>query len=216
MLDGLLPILGLAVGDSAVMLDGLPLPWSIDPVALLTTAGAPGLAAAGLAGAFGLGSCRMRATPMFRKNMPWPGLQSKYRSPWTEPSFLPVASSNSTPTQRPSAKEVSPMKRITPTRPSLSSTTWPAFRLRSPIVDAVRVDVSETASVVDASSVASRRKLRAVHLTTDVDLPVQSRHVAGAGGAREIRRRCRWIIVAVKAAVAWPGEVRRGRWSCCG
>lgn len=141
MLEGLLPILGLGVEDSAAMLDGLPLPWSMDPVALLATApGAATRPAGGLVGALGFGSSMMRATPIGRKNIPWPGFDSKYRVPCTEPSFFPDGSSNSTPTQRPSAKAVSPTKRIIPMRPSLSSMIWPTLRLASPIANAVRID----------------------------------------------------------------------------
>lgn len=62
--------------------------------------------AADLAGDFvgdlGGGGCStILTTPVGRKNMPCPGSQSKYLSPCTEPSFLPVASSNSTPTHSP-------------------------------------------------------------------------------------------------------------------
>lgn len=49
-----------------------------------------------------------RRTPLDRKNMPWLGSQLKYRSPFTEPSFLPEPSCSSTPIQLPGAKAVSP------------------------------------------------------------------------------------------------------------
>lgn len=64
-------------------------------------------------------------TTVGRTNMPCPGSQSKYRSPWTAPSFLPVASSNSRPIHCPSAKWVVPMKRTVACRPSGSSITVP-------------------------------------------------------------------------------------------
>lgn len=54
----------------------------------------------GACGAGGASSTTL-TTPVGRINRPNPGSQSKYRSPCTEPSFLPVASSSSTPTQSP-------------------------------------------------------------------------------------------------------------------
>lgn len=63
-----------------------------------------------------------------RTNMPLPMSQSKYRSPWTLPSFFPVPSSSSTPTQRPGAKAVSPTKRMMALRPSARRMTCPAAR----------------------------------------------------------------------------------------
>lgn len=65
------------------------------------------------------------ATAAGRTNMPLPMSQSKYRSPWTLPSFLPDPSSSSTPTQAPGAKAVSPTKRMTALRPSARRTTCP-------------------------------------------------------------------------------------------
>ena len=55
--------------------------------------------------------------------MPCSGAQAKYRSPFTLPSFLPLASSSSMPTHRPAAKAVSPTKRTVPLSPSLSVRT---------------------------------------------------------------------------------------------
>ena len=87
-------------------------------------AGAP--LAAGLV--LGFASSTTSRTPLGRRNMPCPCSQSKYRSPLTEPSFFPVASSSSTPTQSPVWKCVVPTKRTVATRPSLSSIFWPTER----------------------------------------------------------------------------------------
>src|SRR6202012_1742322 len=65
-------------------------------------------------------------TPAGRKNIPYPCSHWKYRSPLTEPSFFPVASSSSTPTHSPVWKDVVPTKRTIAIRPSLSSIFWPA------------------------------------------------------------------------------------------
>lgn len=62
--------------------------------------------------AFEVGSARIVAA-VGRINMPRPGSHSKYLCPLTAPSFLPEKSSNSTPSQSPSAKCVSPTKRMT-------------------------------------------------------------------------------------------------------
>jgi len=48
-------------------------------------------------------------------NRPCSGGHEKYRTPATEPSFLPPEWSSCTPTQTPAAKAVSPMKRTMPT-----------------------------------------------------------------------------------------------------
>lgn len=80
------------------------------------------------------GGWAMTATAVGRTNMPLPMSQSKYRSPWTLPSFLPVPSSSSTPTQTPGAKAVSPTKRTTALRPSARRTTCPAATSRSTIL----------------------------------------------------------------------------------
>lgn len=70
--------------------------------------------------------CSMTVTTTAgRTNMPKPGSQSKYRSPWTVPSFFPVGSSNSTPIQSPSAKWVAPTYRTVAWRPSDNVTTCP-------------------------------------------------------------------------------------------
>lgn len=60
--------------------------------------------------------------------MPNPGSQSKYRSPWTDPSFFPESSVNSTPIQSPSAKLVAPMYRTVACRPSVRVITQPEDR----------------------------------------------------------------------------------------
>lgn len=59
------------------------------------------------------------------RNMPRPISQSKYLSPCTLPSFLPLSSSSSTPTHSPAAKCGCPTNRTVPKRPSTSSTVWP-------------------------------------------------------------------------------------------
>ena len=61
-------------------------------------------------------------------NMPYPIGQSKYRSPWTLPSFLPVFSSNSTPIHSPTWKLVWPANRTVALRPSLSFTVCPGLK----------------------------------------------------------------------------------------
>jgi hypothetical protein len=58
-------------------------------------------------------------------NIPLLGEQSKYRSPCTDPSFLPKPSSSSTPIQSPTAKWVCPTKRTVALRPSLSRMDCP-------------------------------------------------------------------------------------------
>ena len=70
----------------------------------------------------------IRCTPAGLKNMPYPCSHSKYLCPLTEPSFLPVASSSSTPTQSPVWKVVVPTKRTVAIRPSFSSILWPTTR----------------------------------------------------------------------------------------
>lgn len=60
-------------------------------------------------------------------NSPWLGGQSKYRSPRTDPSFLPSASSNARPIHEPSLKETPPMNLIVPTRPSPIRTFCPTL-----------------------------------------------------------------------------------------
>ena len=72
---------------------------------------------------FGVGCSRIFYTPVGLMNMPWPGSQSKYLCPWTEPSFLPDWSSNSRPTQSPGANSVDPAKRTVAVRPSPSWTS---------------------------------------------------------------------------------------------
>lgn len=75
---------------------------------------------------FALGaSCNTLATPDARQKMPYPAAHSKYRFPWTEPSFFPLCSSSSTPIHSPVWKEVVPTNRTVPMRVSLSSTVCP-------------------------------------------------------------------------------------------
>lgn len=70
-------------------------------------------------------SCNTLATPDARQKMPYPAAHSKYRFPWTEPSFLPLCSSSSTPTHSPVWKDVVPTNRTVPMRVSLSSIFCP-------------------------------------------------------------------------------------------
>ena len=95
-----------------------PLSPACTPLGLLPFATTP------LAGpAFGCSmTCRM---PLGRRNMPWSCSHSKYRFPLTEPSFLPLASASSTPTQSPVWKWVGPKKRIVAMRSSFNSIVWP-------------------------------------------------------------------------------------------
>jgi hypothetical protein len=81
---------------------------------------------AGTAAGLG-GGCSMMVTAVGRTNIPLPMSHSKYRSPWTLPSFLPLSSSNSTPTQSPAAKWGCPIYRTVAKRPSVSSMTWPIW-----------------------------------------------------------------------------------------
>lgn len=76
---------------------------------------APGVGLAGAGAGFGCGfgsgssGCSSTClTPVERRNMPNPCSHSKYRSPLTAPSFLPVCSSNSIPTHSPGWKCVLP------------------------------------------------------------------------------------------------------------
>lgn len=75
-------------------------------------------------GGGGIG-CSIISTADGLKNIPRPISQSKYRSPCTLPSFFPLPSSSSTPTQSPGAKCGCPTNRITAIRPSASCTVWP-------------------------------------------------------------------------------------------
>jgi hypothetical protein len=75
--------------------------------------------------ALGAGAARRMVTAPGRTNIPRPIAQSKYLSPWTAPSFLPLSSSSSIPTQSPSAKAVCPVKRTTALRPSGSRMVCP-------------------------------------------------------------------------------------------
>jgi len=101
--------------------------------------GGAALGAAALGGGTtleGSGCARICETPAARRKRPCLGGQVKYRSPCTEPSFLPEASSSSTPRNWPSETWISPMNRITPTRPSVVSIVWPT--LNSAMMDAMR------------------------------------------------------------------------------
>lgn len=73
------------------------------------------------------GAAWTEATAVGRTNIPRPGGQSKYRSPCTDPSFLPESSSNSTPIHSLAAKCVCPMKRIIAVRPSLRLIVCPTW-----------------------------------------------------------------------------------------
>lgn len=55
-------------------------------------------------GGSGTGSSRTLTMAAGLQNMPCAASQWKYRSPWTEPSFLPDASPSSTPIQAPGEK----------------------------------------------------------------------------------------------------------------
>jgi len=133
ILDGL-DVLGPGLGLGALRLILLPSPGSplaprapvVAPVnMLLGRAGfRPGAAAAALDD--GRGGCASTVTVVGRTNMPWPMGHSKYLSPCTLPSFLPVSSSSSTPTQSPAANRVWPTKRMMPFRPSLRRMVCPA------------------------------------------------------------------------------------------
>lgn len=80
----------------ATILDGLP--FDIVPFAF------PFMRVGG----FGVGWSMMRAIADGRRNMPRPARQLKYRCPCTDPSFLPLSSSSSTPIQSPAANCVLP------------------------------------------------------------------------------------------------------------
>ena len=105
-------------GPGCILL-GLALPGTLLPAAF----------------ALGLASSSTCRTPAGRRNMPCPWAHWKYRSPLTEPSFFPVASSSSTPTQSPVWKDVVPTNRTVATRPSLSSIFCPAARVAALIVE---------------------------------------------------------------------------------
>lgn len=71
------------------------------------------------------GGLRTAAMADGRTNMPNPGSHVKYRTPFTSPSFLPVASVNSMPTHCPSENSVVPRKRMVASRPSVTVMTVP-------------------------------------------------------------------------------------------
>ena len=125
--------LGAGLGLAAFELILLPWPTSGTALILLPSPELTTLlglaafftdAAAGLGG----GACSTMVMVVGRTNIPLPISQSKYRSPRTLPSFLPLLSSNSTPTQSPVWKWVSPMYLTVARRPSGSSTIWPTCR----------------------------------------------------------------------------------------
>jgi hypothetical protein len=64
---------------------------------------------AGLGAIFGAGCEMIRIMLLSRTNSPKPGEQLKYRSPRTDPSFLPSGVGSSIPSQRPSATWMGPM-----------------------------------------------------------------------------------------------------------
>lgn len=134
MLEGRDLVAGL--GLAAFILIRLPAAASGTVLNLLPTPGPPTLlglagffaAAVPLAFATGAGACWITTAADGRRNMPLEGSQSKYRCPWTLPSFLPSKLSNSTPTQSPSANSVCPTYRTIPIRPSASWTVWPTVQ----------------------------------------------------------------------------------------
>lgn len=133
MLEGR-DVLGPGLGLGAFRLFLLPTPVSREALAvldpevnmLLGLEVLVFLVAVGAGFGFG-GGWAITATAAGRTNMPLPMSQSKYRSPWTLPSFLPEPSSSSTPTQTPGAKAVSPTKRTTALRPSARRMTCPGI-----------------------------------------------------------------------------------------
>jgi hypothetical protein len=133
MLDGR-DVLPAGLGLAAFMLIRFPAPGSgtelvlrpkaepptlLGPVVFFTAADPFGGFAAG-------GGCSMiEVIAIGRTNIPRPISQSKYLSPLTLPSFLPLSSSSSTPTQSSEANRVCPTNRTVAMRPSLSWTVWP-------------------------------------------------------------------------------------------
>lgn len=137
---------GAGVGLPSIALDRLPGPVCVVSVcrrAPVTAAwillGRPpplfsAPLAAGLADGFVLGSSMTQLTPLGRQKMPYGAVQSKYRLPWTDPSFFPDGSSSTTPTHCPSANAVVPTKRTVPNRPSFNSTFWPTDHGLAPLL----------------------------------------------------------------------------------
>lgn len=127
------PNLAPGVGLPAMMLALLPAPFTLlsllNPFTAVCTLfglplpATPLLVMPGLT--FGFTSSTTCRTPAGLRNMPYPSSHSKYLSPLTEPSFLPVGSSSSTPIQSPVWKDVEPTKRTVATRPSFNSIFWP-------------------------------------------------------------------------------------------
>lgn len=157
-------VLGPGLGLGAFKLFLLPTPVSIDVLAVLDPEvnmllGLEVLVfLVAVAAGFGFGGgWAMTATAVGRTNMPLPMAQSKYRSPWTLPSFLPVPSSNSTPTQTPGAKAVSPTKRTTALRPSARRTTCPAATTRSVILTGGRCSSCSSYFRMDISRIGRCR-----------------------------------------------------------
>jgi hypothetical protein len=120
MLEGLefgLDVLVAGLGLAAFMLILVPAPASGTVLSLLPGAGRTALEGLPtllvvplLFGACGTGAgCAMTVTAAGLRNIPRPILHSKYLSPCTLPSFFPLSSSSSTPTQSPVEKWGCPM-----------------------------------------------------------------------------------------------------------
>jgi hypothetical protein len=74
-------------------------------------------------------------------NSPCIGGHSKYRRPWTLPSFLPAGSSNSRPSHSPAAKSATPMNRMKPWSWVAPTTTCsPRMKLYVTAVEALASD----------------------------------------------------------------------------
>src|SRR5450432_2519630 len=115
MLEGLdvgLETLGTGLGLAAFMLSRLPAPESVTVLNLFPVVGKTALAGlptllAGPLSFLSTGNgagCAITVSAAGLRNIPLPIWQSKYLSPWTLPSFLPLSSLSSTPTQSPGAK----------------------------------------------------------------------------------------------------------------
>ena len=77
-----------------------------------------------LTGGAGSGVAAMTLTWLGRTKTPYWGLQVKYLTPWTVPSFFPLGSESSIPTHLPGEKEVAPQN-LTMPRPAGTSTIAP-------------------------------------------------------------------------------------------
>jgi hypothetical protein len=76
----------------------------------------------------GRGCSTISVTALGRRNMPFPIAQSKYRSPWTEPSFFPDSSWSSIPIHPPGANAVVPTNLTIACLPSKIVMIWPGRR----------------------------------------------------------------------------------------